>query len=280
MTMVSVITVVRNGASTIEKTILSVINQDYKDFEYLIIDGLSTDGTLDIINKYTDKIKTVISEPDKGIYDAMNKGITVSNGDWIYFLGSDDLLYENSTLSQVFSNDHPGVDVLYGNVKFLHSHQIYDGEYNFEKLCIRSPCHQAVFYRKKLYEEFGNFNINFTTASDYVLHVKTFSGGAKWKYINQTIAIFNDTGASFVGKRDKAFYNELFKICYDNLGAKISDLALSRLFYSTYLHFFLSHKLSEDFKYLSLIVKKVGFFSLIKNFFILFLKYKIRNEQD
>lgn len=278
--MISIITVVRNGATTIEKTILSVINQDYNDFEYLIIDGVSTDGTLNRINNYSDSIKTVISEPDKGIYDAMNKGIALAKGDWIYFLGSDDILYENSTLSQVFSNDLSGVDVIYGNVKFLHSHQIYDGEYSFEKLCVRTPCHQAVFYRKKLYERFGTFDINFTTASDYVLHIKTFSGGAKWKYIDQVIAVFNDTGASYEGKRDKAFYNEFFRICFDNLGNKISDMALSRLFYSAYPSFFISHNLSNGFNYLTLIIKRVGFINLIKNFFALFLKYKIRNEKD
>ena len=102
--MVSVVTVVRNGIKTIEQTILSVINQDYHDFEYIIIDGVSTDGTLEILNKYSDKISKIISEPDVGIYDAMNKGIALANGDWVYFLGCDDVLYESSTLSRILEN--------------------------------------------------------------------------------------------------------------------------------------------------------------------------------
>ncbi len=278
--MISIITVVRNGASTIERTILSVINQDYSDFEYIIVDGVSTDDTLAILNTYTDKIAKIISEPDAGIYDAMNKGISVAKGDWIYFLGCDDILYEPSTLSKIISNDLAGIDVIYGNVLFLHSLQVYDGEYNYEKLCVRSPCHQAVFYRKELFKQFGYFSTQYVTASDYVLHVKTFCGGARWKYTDQIIAIYNETGASFYGKGDKTFYNELFKICFDNFNPYISNLALSRLFYSTYPSFFVSHKLTITLRYLSLIIQKVGLFKIIQNFFVLFLKYKIKNEQD
>lgn len=278
--MVSIITVVKNGVSTIEKTVLSVINQDYEFFEYIVIDGVSTDGTLDILNRYSDKIDTIISAPDNGIYDAMNKGISVAKGDWVYFLGCDDTLYDTSSLSKVMTNDLNGVDVIYGNVKFKYSHEIYDGEYDFDKFTVRSPCHQAVFYRRELFRQFGNFDIKYLTASDYVLHVKTFCGGAHWKYIDQIIAIYNETGASYFGKKDKAYYSELFKICYDAFSSKVSDLALSRVFYSLYPRFFVSHKLSESFKYLSLLIKKVGLLKLIKNFFLLFLKYRIRNEQD
>ena len=88
--MISIITVVRNGASTIEQAILSVVNQNYTNYEYIIIDGVSNDGTLDVIKKYSEKVR-YISEPDKGIYDALNKGINAATGDIVGFLHSDDL---------------------------------------------------------------------------------------------------------------------------------------------------------------------------------------------
>ena len=88
--LISVITVSYNAVSTIEDTILSVINQTYPNIEYIIIDGGSADGTVDIIEKYVDRISYWVSEPDKGIYDAMNKGLKVANGDWAIFMGSDD----------------------------------------------------------------------------------------------------------------------------------------------------------------------------------------------
>ena len=273
--MVSIITVVKNGAKTIERTILSVINQDYNNFEYVVIDGVSTDGTLEILDNYSHKITTIISENDSGIYDAMNKGISIAKGEWIYFLGCDDIFYETSTLKKVFSNDLTGVHVIYGNIEFLYSHQKYDGIYDFEKLCLRSPCHQGIFYRKELFEKFGNFNIDYVIAADYDLHIKTFSGGAKWLYMEEIISVFDETGVSSMGKNDKLFRNEFFKICFDNLGHKISDLALSRLFYSSYTRYFISHKLAASWKYFSLIIKRVGAWNLIGNFFVLFFKYKI-----
>jgi glycosyltransferase involved in cell wall biosynthesis len=277
--MVSIITVVKNGSNTIERTILSVINQNFSDYEYIIIDGVSTDGTLGIIEKYSDKICTILSEPDKGIYDAMNKGIALSKGEWIYFLGCDDILYDNSTLTKVFSAQLNDVDVIYGNVEFLHSGEIYDGEYNYDKLCLRSPCHQAVFYKKALFEKYGYFDTCYLTASDYVLHVKTFCAGVNWKYFDQIIAVYNEKGASARSRMDKTFNKELFRICFDNFNNKISDMTLSRIFYSAFPHFMVSHEFSESYKYFSQVINKVGFFKLLRNFFILFYRYKIRNEQ-
>lgn len=98
--LISVVTVSYNAVSTIEQTILSVINQTYPHIEYIIIDGGSTDGTVDIIKKYADKIAYWVSEPDKGIYDAMNKGIKVATGEWINFMNSGDCLYRNDTIEK------------------------------------------------------------------------------------------------------------------------------------------------------------------------------------
>ena len=99
--LITVITAVLNGENTLERTIQSVIGQDYKNIEYIIIDGGSTDGTLDIIKKYEHAIDYWISETDEGIYGAMNKGIQASSGEWIYFLGSDDYLVADNVLDTI-----------------------------------------------------------------------------------------------------------------------------------------------------------------------------------
>ena len=100
--LISVVTVSYNAVDTIERTILSVLNQTYSDIEYIIIDGGSTDGTVDLIKKYADKITYWVSEPDQGIYDAMNKGIDVATGEWINFMNSGDSFYRQDVLSSLF----------------------------------------------------------------------------------------------------------------------------------------------------------------------------------
>jgi acetyltransferase-like isoleucine patch superfamily enzyme len=116
MPLITVITVVRNDEKNLEETILSIINQTYNNIEYIIIDGASTDNTLDIIRKYEDKIDYWMSEPDKGIYDAMNKGIDLSTGEWINFMNSGDLFASNYVLEKIFDlNNWDGIDIIYGN---------------------------------------------------------------------------------------------------------------------------------------------------------------------
>ena len=116
-TKVSIITVVYNDVKNIRSTIESYLSQSYDNKEYIIIDGGSNDGTMDIVNLYRDRIDVVVSEPDKGIYDAMNKGIKRATGNWIGILNSGDTFVSTDTLKTVFSLDWTGVDVIYGNSK-------------------------------------------------------------------------------------------------------------------------------------------------------------------
>lgn len=114
--LISVVTVCYNAADTIEKTMLSVLNQTYHDIEYIIIDGGSTDGTVEIIRKYADRIAYWVSEPDKGIYDAMNKGIKVATGEWINFMNAGDEFVDANVLDKLFfAKTVANVDVIYGN---------------------------------------------------------------------------------------------------------------------------------------------------------------------
>ena len=114
---ISVITVCYNEAATIEKTLESIFNQTYQNIEFIVIDGGSTDGTLDIIEKYKDKIAYFVSEPDEGIYNAMNKGIKASSGEVLYFLNANDTLYSDDVLETVVSVFEKGnYDFVYGNI--------------------------------------------------------------------------------------------------------------------------------------------------------------------
>jgi glycosyltransferase involved in cell wall biosynthesis len=120
--LITVITVVFNSVNTIEKTILSVIEQTYDDIEYLIIDGGSTDGTLDIIRKFENKIDYWESEKDFGIYDAMNKGVNIANGKWVNFMNAGDLFYSKDTIKDIFNSKFFHGTIIYGNVHIRYEH--------------------------------------------------------------------------------------------------------------------------------------------------------------
>jgi glycosyltransferase involved in cell wall biosynthesis len=153
--VITVITVTYNAEKSLENTILSVINQSFNDIEYIVIDGGSTDGTLDIIRKYDEKINFWISEPDKGIYDAMNKGIKLANGIWLNFMNSGDSFVDYNVLSHIFSVKYSD------DVKFLYSDfylkyedgaigDFYIADYNKGRVL-----HQSVIYKKELHTEYG-----------------------------------------------------------------------------------------------------------------------------
>ncbi|MBF4517622.1 glycosyltransferase [Flavobacterium sp. ANB] len=269
--MISIITVVRNGASTIEQTILSVLSQDYPDFEYVIVDGVSTDGTLDILEKYSDKIRYV-SESDAGIYDAMNKGISLAKGDWLYFLGCDDVFYNNSVLSNIFSNSkYSEFNVVYGNVQFLHSNVVFDGVFDDVKMYDRTICHQAIFYRKEVFVEYGNFSIEYKTASDHIFNVYVYCFNPKaWHYINQIVAIYNEKGASEFA--DAKFLDDCFEICYKNFKKLKSKFILGKIFWSSFFRYFKTHDKKNAKKYFWMVIKDVGVWSLFSTLLILIKK--------
>ncbi len=263
--MVSIITVVRNGATTIERTILSVINQDYQDYEFIIIDGKSTDDTLKIINLYSDRIQKVISEPDNGIYDAMNKGISLATGDWVYFLGCDDILYSKSILSEIFKNNLGMIDVVYGNVMYEHSKIIYDGEFDYNKFSNKCVCHQAIFYRRSLFSKFGSFETKYVTTADYVLNIRLFcSNDIRWQYIDKIVAMYNENGASY-SIEDETYLNDRFEIRYSNFRGHVSNLTLSRIFWSSYPRYLKTHKIPLALKLLVKSISDIGISQLFYN---------------
>ena len=151
---ISIITVCYNAISDIERTILSVLSQTYDTIEYIIIDGESTDGTIDIIKKYESRLSYWVSKPDKGIYDAMNKGIANAKGEWINMMNAGDTFASNTVLSEVFSVEYPD------NIKFLYSDNYFLRKDGTKKLSINSHkrmaiIHQSSIYRRSLHRIHG-----------------------------------------------------------------------------------------------------------------------------
>lgn len=216
MIKISIITVVYNAIDSLEETILSVINQNFDDFEFIIIDGGSTDGTLDIIKKHQDQITLWISEPDSGIYDAMNKGICKAKGDFIYFLGGDDLLYSESVLEKISSRLKDNKKVYYGNVHFKKRNIIYDGKFNALKIVTRNISHQSIFYPKHIFKNYI-YDTKYKIFADYELNLKLYGNSSySFEYIPLTIALFNDKGISGSNALDINFENDRLKIIKNN----------------------------------------------------------------
>lgn len=214
---ISVVTVCYNAADTIERTILSVLNQTYHDIEYIIIDGGSTDGTVEIIRKYADRIAYWVSEPDKGIYDAMNKGIKVSKGEYIYFLGADDILCENILLVIAPLLTHT-CTIYYGNVYMVNQKKIYGGLFSCYKLAIHNICHQAILYHRSVYNE-RLYDVNYRLFADYVFNIQSWGDKRiKFVYLPFIIANFNDCGRSSAKKNDSLFLKNNSMIILQNLG--------------------------------------------------------------
>jgi len=178
---VSIITVSYNSASTIEHTINSVINQDYPDIEYIIVDGKSTDGTLDIIKKYENRISNLISEKDEGIYSAINTGIQLATGDILGILHSDDFYVDNQVISKVVQTFiSKSVDAVYADLVYVFkddTDKIFRywkaGEYKhglFRKGWM--PPHPTFFVKKEIYDRYGLYNTKLSLAADYELMLR------------------------------------------------------------------------------------------------------------
>ena len=193
---ISIITVCLNAAQTIENAIISVISQPYPNIEYIIIDGKSTDGTSDIINKYRDRISVYVSEKDEGIYDAMNKGIGLATGDFIYFLGSDDILYPKAISEVTERLDRNLNAIYYGNVILSPSGKWFGGKFSKWRLIHKNITHQSIFYPSIVLKE-DMFNCKYKLFADWDLNLRLWSKHQNFIYIPVTIAKFHEGGRSY-----------------------------------------------------------------------------------
>ena len=173
---VSIITICYNRKKTIFQCIESVLNQNYPDIEYIVIDGNSTDGTKDIIQFYSGKISSYVSEPDKGMYDAINKGLKMATGEIVGLMHSDDEFYDHEVVSKIVAafQASPSIDGVYGNGIYVSNdaqqklvRDRIGGEFNFKNLKAGwLPLHPTVYLKKSLIEQWGYYNLNFKIASD------------------------------------------------------------------------------------------------------------------
>lgn len=223
---ISIITVSLNNSKYIETCIQSVINQGYENIEYIIIDGGSTDGTLDIIKKYEDKISVWISEPDKGIYDAINKGIGMSSGDIIGILHSDDLYSDKDVIGNVVKEFRDDVDSVYADLVYVERNNIMNVvRYYDSSVCQISkfaygwmPAHPTCFIKKDVYKKYGLYKTDYIIAADYELLVRFYATHrVSYIYIPKVIVKMRNGGLSTRNFKSNVILNrEIVRACREN----------------------------------------------------------------
>ncbi|MEO5572123.1 MAG: glycosyltransferase family 2 protein [Bacteroidia bacterium] len=197
---ISIITVCLNDRSGLEKTIESVLSQTFSDYEYIIVDGGSTDGTIDIIKKYNTTITHSVSEKDRGIYHAMNKGISFAKGEYCLFLNAGDFLCDENVLMQVFANKFSS-DIIYGNLLYDNGKEInlmqQPEKLTFYYMFTKYLFHPSTLVKRSLFDKTGNYNEDLIIASDYEFLFKAIViQNATTQYIPIAISQHNNKGIS------------------------------------------------------------------------------------
>jgi glycosyltransferase involved in cell wall biosynthesis len=220
---ISLITVCYNAEKTIEKTIQSVLEQDYADIEYILIDGASNDGTMAIVNKYAQNISVIKSEKDQGMYDGINKGISLATGDVVGILNADDVFSENDILSiiaKVF-NTNSEIDAVIGDIAFVKETGKQTRYYSSAKWNPKKfvwgfmPAHPTFYCKKEIFIELGAYRTDFEIAADYELLIRFLKVNAiKYLYIPLLMVKMNIGGKSTSGfKSTKKINQEILKAC-------------------------------------------------------------------
>jgi glycosyltransferase involved in cell wall biosynthesis len=288
----SIITINKNNSSGLEKTILSVINQTYKDFEYIIIDGNSTDKSVEIIKKYSTGINYWVSELDTGIYNAMNKGIRKAQGEYCLFLNSGDWLIDETTLIKLFDEitytEEAGIYYT-DRIATNHTHFQPPKKIDINFLIVDCLCHQNTLIKRSLFLEHGFYNERFRIASDYAFWLREFwTFKTKFVYIKTNIAIYDSFGISTLANHNSEL-KEIFLSVFGDLGEPLVKLhfythsvygsIVETYGYPKLLNFFNKvYKISRRFYSLT---QKEGFFNAMKfcfsnfNYYIKFLKNKV-----
>ena len=187
---ISVITVCYNAAGVIEKTILSVVGQQYDNLEYLVIDGASRDGTMAVVSRYQDRISRIVSEPDRGLYDAMNKGISLATGDWILFMNADDVFVDPQVVADAaaFMEEHPEAEVVFGNTEQILEYGTYtirsEEPFRDNKITF---CHQAAFVRTGVLRTHP-FDLRYRYAADFEQLSHLYLDGRRFAHLDRTVA--------------------------------------------------------------------------------------------
>jgi glycosyltransferase involved in cell wall biosynthesis len=221
--LVTIISPTYNPGAKLAVSVDSVLAQRPDLFEYWVIDGGSTDGSVDVLKGYGDKVNW-ISEPDRGIYDAMNKGLERAKGEYIYFLGAGDVMRPGilEKIADRLPPDRPAYvygDVYWVSTESKHGGRVYDGPFDNYKISLRSPCHQAVFYQHGIFDLHGNYELQYVCAADWALNLKCFGDARVSKtYINEIIADYEGGGWSETIP-DPTWHADQVRLIARNLGA-------------------------------------------------------------
>lgn len=244
----SIITIVYNNAKDIERTILSVLNQTYKNIEYIIIDGASTDDTLQIINKYQDRVTTIISEPDHGIYDAMNKGLALATGDYVLFMNSGDEIYAQQTVEEVFASSATA-DIYYGETEMYDDNWKSLGQrrhqapeiFSWQSFRLgMSVSHQAIYVKRSLAEPF-DLQYKYSSDIDWILKIAKKSSGI----VNTHMYVAKYLVGGMSKKKHWASLKERFKILSHYYGF-IPNLINHFFIGLNLVSYFIKHRRTND----------------------------------
>lgn len=248
--LISIITIALNADKYIEQTIQSVLSQTYKNIEYIIVDGGSTDRTVHIINKYNDKIDHFISEKDEGIADAMNKGVALATGDYVVFLHADDYFRSDSSLEKALEFIEETTDIIACSIQFgrqlkIHKPRGFSFWFNFKQ----GIYHQGIICRRLLIERLNGFDKQLQIAMDYDFFLRAYHSSARLAKAPVVLSVMRDTGIS--SRQDweslKIRFDEEKKVHEKNCSS-FSMSILYRLYWFLYL----------PYRYLSYAIKKKG----------------------
>lgn len=248
MPKLTIITIVYNNVRDIERTINSVINQTYKKIEYIIIDGKSTDGTLDIVEKYSNQISKIVSEPDKGIYDAMNKGLALASGDYVLFMNSGDEIYDEHTVQEVFDSS-PGADIYYGETEMYNDNweslgrRRHEAPEQFDWTSFKygmNISHQAIYIRKSILTP---YDLKYKYSSDIDWIIKAAKKSSNIVNVHRYVAKYLVGGMS--KKKHRESLKERFQIFTKYYGL-IPNIFNHVIIAGNLLFYFLKHKRTND----------------------------------
>jgi len=224
----SIITINLNNKEGLRKTIKSVVSQTFTDYEYIIIDGSSTDGSVEIIEEYSNNIEYWVSEPDSGIYYAMNKGINQAKGDYCLFLNSGDYFYNNAVCDMVFSCS-PQEDIVYGDIVIDYG-EMQEKKSSPDKVTLchlfkDTLWHPVSFIKRKLFETVGLYDTSFLIAGDYDFNFKAFVlHHCSQHHLSIIIAVFNTQGISSNREFEALTKKERYKTQISNVDSTVIDL--------------------------------------------------------
>ena len=224
---VSIITVVYNNQSTIDYAIRSVLSQDYPNIEYIVVDGNSTDATVEKIQNYKKNITHFISEPDKGIYDAMNKGLKLATGDIIGILNSDDFYADNNIISSIVNEfQEKKIDLVFGDIVFVKPENLnkitrYYSSDNFHPRKFAwgwMPAHPSCFLKQEIYKKYGYFKTDYKIAADYEIITRFMAKyGISYSYIPKVFVKMRTGGVSSANLKSNWILNkEIVRACREN----------------------------------------------------------------